>query len=143
MDAPISLKAIRFSKNSQKLIFASTQILCLWSIRQCGLQIRTQNWKNINCYDVSEDGSQFVIGTYNGIIFMLTYLGDGKCTQIQIKKHKTCIVAICCHSNKIISSSYDGFLLISTIAVSRIGQKVITYNQVKLSVVPRQIESVG
>lgn len=36
-DVPPSVKNIRFSQNSQKLIFASTQTLCLWSIRSCAL----------------------------------------------------------------------------------------------------------
>lgn len=92
---------------------------------------------------MSADGTQFVIGTYNGTIYMLTYLGDGKCTQIQIKRHQTCIIAICFHLNKIVSVSYDGVLLISTLAVSERGEKLVTYNEIKVSYAPREIESIG
>lgn len=39
--APVSTKAIRFSKNSLKLIYASTQMLCLWNILKCSVDVRT------------------------------------------------------------------------------------------------------
>lgn len=51
----------------------------------------------MNCYDVNYDGSMFVIGTYNGVIYVLDFVQVGKCNQIQIKRHKTCVAAICCH----------------------------------------------
>lgn len=67
-------KAIRFSKNSSKLIYGSTQMLCLWNIRKCRIDVRTEHWKNMSCYDVNYDGSQFVIGTYNGVIYVLDFI---------------------------------------------------------------------
>lgn len=38
---PISTKAIKFSKNSNKLIYGSTQMLCLWNIKNCSIDVRT------------------------------------------------------------------------------------------------------
>lgn len=67
----MSVKAIKFTKNSEKLIYGSTQMLCLWNLRKNEIDMRTEHWKNINCYDVNDDGSQFVIGNYNGSIFVL------------------------------------------------------------------------
>lgn len=143
LDVPHSIKHIRFSKSSTKMLFASTQILSLWNIRSCGLEIRTENWKNINCYDINDDGSQFAIGTYNGTIFVLSYLGNGRCGQIQIRRHKTCVIAVCFHLNKIVSASYDGYLIISTLTENGQGERLVTYNEIKISYMPREIESVG
>ena len=61
----------------------------------------------MNCYDVNADGTQFVIGTYNGIIYVLDFVEVGKCQQISIQRHKTCVTAICSHENQIISASHD------------------------------------
>lgn len=36
-DVPPSIKTVRFSKDSLKMIYGSSQILCLWSIRLCSL----------------------------------------------------------------------------------------------------------
>lgn len=69
----------------------------------------------MNCYDLNHDGTQFALGTYNGIIYVLDFIQVGKCTQIQIKRHKTCVSALCYHKNQIISTSHDGYFLISTI----------------------------
>jgi hypothetical protein len=38
----------------------------------------TRQWKNINCYAISDDGNQFALGTYGGSIFVLTKIGDQK-----------------------------------------------------------------
>jgi hypothetical protein len=41
MGTPTATKAIKFSKNSEKLIYGSTQMLCLWNIRKCAIDVRT------------------------------------------------------------------------------------------------------
>lgn len=87
-------------------------MLCLWDIKKCQLELRTSHWKNINCFDINSDGSQFAVGNYNGSIFILNIVADGKCTQIP------CVIAMCFHNNKLISISYDGHLLISTLSIS-------------------------
>ncbi len=40
----------------------------------------TRQWKNINCYALNEDGSQFALGTYSGSIYVLTIVGAQKVT---------------------------------------------------------------
>jgi hypothetical protein len=70
----------------------------------------------MNCYDVNKDGTQFAIGTYTGVIYVLDFIEVGRCSQIQIKRHKTCVASICCHDDQIISASHDGYFLISTIS---------------------------
>jgi len=57
-------------------------MLCLWNVRKNEIDMRTEHWKNINCYDVNEDGSQFVVGNYNGSIFVLEFVEVGKCNQV-------------------------------------------------------------
>lgn len=49
-------------------------MLCLWSIRKCEIVMRTEHWKNINCYDIHKDGTQFAIGTYSGTIYVLDFI---------------------------------------------------------------------
>ena len=77
---------------------------------------------------MNADGSQFAIGTYNGTIFVLSYLGNGKCSQIQIKRHKTCIIALCFHRNKIVSASYEGHIVVSSLNLTDKGDRLVTYN---------------
>lgn len=123
----MSVKTIKFTKNSEKIIYGSTQMLCLWNLRKNEIDMRTEHWKNINCYDVNDDGSQFVIGNYNGSIFVLEFVAVGKCNQVEIKRHKTCVATLCCHKDKVISASHDGYFLISTISSDSNGDKVISY----------------
>lgn len=77
--------------------------------------MQTRAWKNINCYDINPDGSQVAIGNYNGTISVVTMVADGKCNQILIKRHSTCITNVCFHEKKLISVSFDGQLIITTI----------------------------
>lgn len=70
---------------------------------------------------------------------MLEFLGVGRCNQIQIKRHKTCIAALCCHKNQIVSASHDGLFVISTISSDSGGGKLITYNEMKMKNIPKEI----
>jgi len=49
-------------------------MLCLWNIRKCQIDIRTEHWRNMNCYDINKDGTQLAIGTYNGVIYVLDFV---------------------------------------------------------------------
>ena len=80
--APYSTKIVKFSGNSRKIIYGNTQLLCMWDIVKCGITIRTQNWKNINCFDLNYTGDQFAIGTYNGSIYVMSFVNESKCSQI-------------------------------------------------------------
>jgi WD40 repeat protein len=113
--APPSTKTIKFSKNLEKVIFGSTQMICIWNVWKCTIDMRTDRWKNINVYNLNDDGSQFALGTYNGTVYVMEQVELGKYNQIQIARHKTCVAAICCHKNQVISASHDGLFLISTI----------------------------
>lgn len=84
-----------------------------------------------------------MLGTYNGTMYLVSFVAPGRCSQIEIKRHKTCIMAVCYHKGKIVSASYDGHLLISSIAASGGGEKVISYVDKILEQVPRAIESCG
>jgi hypothetical protein len=87
--APPTTKSIKISKNSEKIIYGSTQILCVWSVKKCMIDIRTEHWKNINVYDINDDGSQFVLGTYSGEIYMMEIIEVGRYNQIKIKRHES------------------------------------------------------
>lgn len=41
----------------------------------------TRQWKNINCYALSDDGKQFALGTYGGGIFVLTIIAEQKVAE--------------------------------------------------------------
>lgn len=97
----------------------------------------------MSCYDVNKNGTQFAIGTYNGNIYVNDFIDVGRCSQILIKRHKACIAAICCHEEKIISASHDGYFLISTISKDSNDERIISYHEMKMKSIPKEIESVG
>lgn len=84
-----------------------------------------------------------MIGTYEGMIYVLDFIEVGRCSQIQIKKHKSSVVSICHHEDQIISASQDGFFLISSIKKDSNDERIITYHEMKLKSVPKEMESVG
>lgn len=98
-------------------------MLCIWNVRANNLEVRTEHWQNMNCYDVNMDGTQFGIGNYNGTIYIVSCTDDRKFKQIQVKRHKTCVMVLCFHENKLISASYDGHFLISTLLISKEGER--------------------
>jgi WD40 repeat protein len=140
--APYCTKTVKFSGNGEKIIYGNTQLLCLWDILEGTMAMRTENWRNINCYDVNYAGDQIALGTYNGSIFVVSFVARTRCAQIEIKRHQHCIMAICYHKDKIVSVSHGGHLLISTIT-SNGGEKTISYVDKTLEHVPRMIESCG
>ena len=100
-------------------------------------------WRNINCYDINQKGDQFALGTYNGGIFVLDFVERGKCHQIEIKRHKNCIMCICFHGNQILSVSHDYIFIITTLQNNQNGQKTVQYLDLKLTFVPSRIKSVA
>lgn len=78
-----------------------------------------------------------MLGTYSGEIYVMEIIEVGRYNQIKIKRHESQIVSICCHKNKIISSSQDGQFLISTIEREESGQKVLKYNEMKFKNIPK------
>jgi hypothetical protein len=103
------------------------------------IDIRTGHWTNINVYDINDDGTQFVLGNYFGVIYLMEIIAIGRFNQIEIKRHESCVVSICFHKNKIISSSQDGQFLISTIDKDENGKKIIKYNEMKFKNIPKEI----
>lgn len=73
----------------------------------------------------------------------MDFIEIGRCTQIQIKRHKTCVAAICYHKKQIISVSHDGYFLISSIQRDEGGERLISYSEMKLKAIPREMESIG
>ena len=67
----------------------------------------TKQWKNINCYALNENGTQFALGTYSGSIFVLTIIGPQRVSEFEIKRHTKCVMCITFHRQSIISVSYD------------------------------------
>lgn len=74
LGSTFSVKSIKFSGNSRKMIYGSTQIVCLWNILMCSMDMRTEMWRNVNCYDINYEGNQFALGTYNGGIYVLDFI---------------------------------------------------------------------
>ncbi len=68
------------SGNSRKLLYGNNQQICLWDVQRAEIEMMTKQWKNINCYALNHDGSQFALGTYNGSIFVMTIIGPQRVT---------------------------------------------------------------
>ena len=80
MGVPRSTGNFVISGNSQRLLFANNQTLCLWSIPKGELEITSSQWRNINCYAIRDDGKQIAIGTYSGALLILTLLTTQRVT---------------------------------------------------------------
>jgi hypothetical protein len=74
MGVPRSANSFVLSGNSQRLLFANNQTLCLWSVPRGELEISSNQWRNINCYAIRDDGKQIAIGTYSGALTVLTLM---------------------------------------------------------------------
>lgn len=61
---PRSTTNFIISDNSQKLLFANSNTLCLWNIAKGRLEMSSAQWKNIYCYAINAEGRQLVLGTY-------------------------------------------------------------------------------
>jgi len=103
----------------------------------------TRQWKNINCYALSDDGKQFALGTYSGSIFVLTIVGDQRVTEFEIKRHSKCIMCLTFHKKNIVSVSYDKIYIETTIETNVQNEKILTYSQHLLNDVPRSLISRG
>lgn len=53
---PRSANSFIISGNSKKLLFANNSTLCLWSIPHGDLLMSSNQWRNINCYSIRDDG---------------------------------------------------------------------------------------
>jgi WD40 repeat protein len=69
------------SKNSRKLLYGNNQQICLWDVEKAEIEMMTKQWKNINCYALNDEGTQFALGTYSGSIFVLTIIGPQRVTE--------------------------------------------------------------
>lgn len=72
----------------------------------------------------------------------MEFLEIGKCNQIELKKHKNCVMCVCFHEDKLISYGHGGSLVIAAFEKSG-SERVVKYSEVKLLNAPRSIQSVG
>jgi hypothetical protein len=96
---PRSTSHFVISDNSQKLLFANNNILCLWNVYKAELEMNSDQWRNINCYAINSDAKQIVLGTYSGHLVILSIIGDNKVAEISLKAHKSCVMLVC-YSNR-------------------------------------------
>ena len=62
-------------------MYGNNQEICLWNVERAEIEVMTRQWKNINCYALNKDGSQFALGNYAGSIFVLTMVGPQRVTE--------------------------------------------------------------
>lgn len=82
------------------------------------------------------------MGNYNGAIIVLTIIGPNRVTEMELKKHRSCVMCVAVTGNKIFSVSYDKVFLTTAIDSSTNGSKSITYTELQLESVPRSIKAV-
>jgi WD40 repeat protein len=129
MGVPRSANSFVLSGNSKRLLFANNQTLCLWSVPKGDLEISSNQWRNINCYAIRDDGGQIAIGTYSGALLILTLITVQRVTEMNLQKHKNCVMLIgYCRSGAIISVSYDKLFVKTTISELPTGEKGISYD---------------
>lgn len=144
MGIPRSANTFIISGNSKRLLFANNQTLCLWSIPRGELEISSNQWRNINCYAIRDDGGQIAIGTYSGGLLVLTLLTTQRVTEMELHRHKNCVMLInYCRNGSIVSVSYDKLFVKTTIRDLPTGEKGLSYDEVILQSIPRSLNSAG
>lgn len=141
---PRSVNTFVISANSQKLLYANNQTLCIWNISKGGLDVMSNQWRNINCYSIRGDATQVAIGTYTGKIILLTFLTNERVSELEIVRHKNCVMMIgYCKDDSIISLSFDMLFVRSTISRLPNGQKGISFDEIIMKSIPRSIQEAG
>jgi hypothetical protein len=141
---PRSANIFALSGNSKRLLFANNQTLCLWSVPRGELEISSNQWRNINCYAIRDDGGQIAIGTYAGTVLVLTLLTVQRVSEMQLKRHKSCVMLMgYCRTGAIISVSYDKVFIRTTVSDLPTGEKAISYEEIILQSIPRGMHSAG
>ena len=103
----------------------------------------SQQWRNINCYAIDQEGKSIALGTYSGAIIVLTVITATKVTEMELKRHRNCVMHISfSHNKKIFSVSYDKIFITTTIETNSSGQKTVAYSELQLETVPRSIEAI-
>ncbi len=120
------------SNDSSRLFFASNTTICLWNVGRSELELTSAQWRNINCYAINGNGGQIALGNYNGALIVLTIIGLHRVTEMELKKHHSCVMCIALENNKIYSVSYDKVFLTTTIENTNNGSKSITYTELLL-----------
>jgi len=72
MGVPRSTNNFVISGNGRKLLFGNNNTICLYDVARGDLDISSNQWRNVNCYAISKDGKQFVLGTYSGSLLIIT-----------------------------------------------------------------------
>jgi WD40 repeat protein len=144
MGIPRSCGSFSLSGNSRKLLFGNNNTLCLWNVSKGGLEISSNQWRNINCYALDARGRQMALGTYQGTIVVLTHISDQKVTEMELKRHKSCVMLIGWGSGEgqtalILSVSYDKVLLTSVLSLLPSGERGISYKEINLDTIPRGV----
>lgn len=91
-----------------------------------------------------DDGKQIAIGTYSGALVVLTLMSVQRVTEMELKRHKNCVMLIAyCRSGAIISVSYDRLFVKATVNDLPTGAKGISYEEIILQTIPRSLHSAG
>ena len=101
----------------------------MWDVAKGELELSSQQWRNINCYAIDEEGKSIALGTYSGTIIVLTVITPAKVSEIELKKHHNCVMQVCFSNNKkIFSVSYDKLFITTTLSSNSSGQKTVEFS---------------
>jgi WD40 repeat protein len=140
---PRGASLFALSGNASRIFYSNNNTICLWNVPKSTLEMTSQQWKNINCSAIDDDGQRVALGTYSGQIVVLTLLSPTKVAEMDLSRHKNCVMQLCFSGkNKLFSISYDKVFLTTTIDTTPNGQKSILFEELQLESVPRGIQGV-